>query len=299
MWNNPTNDTDPTGFEDSRPSSAPPPTAPPPDEDSQSVPCGTISSNFCVRINFSSASAATVSATLVVPGTPNGTADGTTTTQSASQGSASGDAPAPAIDSTGYDEAANANEGNGINRVVITAPKMIDGNIINFFDINNEDGMRSKFDDVAKQWGLSRYHAIFTAGHGNPLSMTDEYGRRMTPEMYLSRVEQLKSYEPGMDIWALSCNVGTDPASDPGHRWNGIKSFGQRVANLMHGGRLLGANNFVWISSKYPGGLVIAPGKNPSAQWWDTDHWDDKVEPAMDDGPDLAHRGGMVPFTKE
>ena len=59
--------------------------------------------------------------------------------------------------------------------------------------------------------------------------MTDEYGRRMTPEMYLSRVEQLKSYEPGMDIWALSCSfarridpLGLTLPPLPGERCNPV-----------------------------------------------------------------------------
>ena len=126
---------------------------------------------------------------------------------------------------------------------------------------------------------------MFTVGgHGNSLSMLDEYSGSLSPEQLASMIRDLTStngdhvYQEGTPIWLRSCNTGSTPSADEG-LGAGLPSFAQRLANIMQV-PVWAANNLSWA---YPDTELIRITVAPESQ----------SDPNQ---PDLQHSSPLIWF---
>ncbi len=108
-------------------------------------------------------------------------------------------------------------------------------------------------------------------GHGNPTSMIDPQGLRLTPSQLANLIRSNPAYRPGMTIQLLSCNTGGDPGQ-------GALSYAQQLANELCE-NIKGADNFVWY---YPNGNTVVAPKSSGGT-----------------GPNLNSPGGYRTFTPQ
>ena len=113
---------------------------------------------------------------------------------------------------------------------------------INLFNPNESSGIHG----IAQSFPPKG--TVTVGGHGNPSTMVDADGRRISPTDLAKMIRDHSDYSPGVPVQLLSCNTGK--GNDP---------YAQKVADEL-GGPVIAPDDYVWYSNP----PIVAPPRNPN-----------------------------------